>query len=224
MLDQPVVEARQLVRIEFRRRPAEMAEIEMLHQNVQRQIRLDRLRGAEMGEQAVDRHRLDAVLAEAGDGEAAEPLRQALAGRIRDQRRVSEARHRGAQRLKQLDLDRGVGDVVLAPDDVGDRQVDVVDHSGQRVDRPAVGPEEDRIGEVGRLEVHVASDLVVPVDAARLQHEAPMRHDGLREILLFRIRQAQRGAVIDRRLAGVDLRLPLQRQLLRRLEAGIEAA
>ncbi len=46
---------------------------------------------------------------------------------------MAERRHRPAERLEQGDLDAGVGDVILATDDVGHAEVDVVDHRRQGV-------------------------------------------------------------------------------------------
>ena len=58
-----------------------------------------------------------------------------------------------AKRLEDLDLHRGVGDVVFAADDMGDAEVDVVDHRGQRVEVAAVLARQHRIGERGAIDM-----------------------------------------------------------------------
>ena len=64
--------------------------------------------------------------------------------------------HRPAERLVDVDLTGRVGQMVVAPDDVGDAHVVVVDHDGQHIHRCAVGSHEDAIVEI----------LVGPGDAA----------------------------------------------------------
>ena len=55
-----------------------------------------------------------------------------------------------AQRLEDLDLRRGVGDVILAADDVGDGEVDIVDHRRQGVEEAPVLADQHRIGQGAR--------------------------------------------------------------------------
>ncbi len=94
-----------------------------------------------------DGHRLDAVLAQRGDGECAEALGQRLAV-LADQKAVVGERGRcGAQRFEQGDLYAGVGHVILAADDVRDGEVDVVDDAGERVEERSVGADQYGIGQ-----------------------------------------------------------------------------
>ena len=126
---------------------------------------------------------------------------------------------------KHLDLHGGVGDVVLAADDVGDAEIDVVDRRGQHVGEAAVGPHHDGIAHVVRLQLDPAAHQVVPDDLSRVQPKAPVRPAAFRlEAAAFVLAQVQRGAVIDRRPAARQLPLALVFQLLRRLVGRIEAA
>src|SRR5579859_6931936 len=104
----------------MRLRAAELLEIEFRDQRREVEPWLDRIRGAELREHAVDGHGLDAGLAQGREAQALHPLRERLAAFARDQREMREVRYRGAERLEDLDLEGGVGDVVLAPDHMGD--------------------------------------------------------------------------------------------------------
>ena len=73
-----------------------------------------------------------------------------------DQRDVRHHRHVPAQRLVDLGLARGVGEMVVAADDVGDAHVVVVDHDREHVGRRAVRAQQHEVVEV----------LVLPDDAA----------------------------------------------------------
>ena len=81
-----------------------------------------RFRRADQHRERGDRLRLEARLAQARQGEVAEPLRQPLPARRGEQVVVAEDRRAAAQSLEDLDLHRRVGDVVLAADHVGDRR------------------------------------------------------------------------------------------------------
>ncbi len=87
----------------------------------------------------------------------------------------AKVRHRAAQRLEDLDLRAGVGDVVLAADHMGDAEVDVVDHRGQRVEIGAVGADQHRVGHRGGVDRLRALDEVVELHRAAVELEAPMR-------------------------------------------------
>ena len=68
-----------------------------------------------------------------GDAERAEALGQ-LALAAGQQRFVREGRERRAERGEHLDLGRGVGDMILAAQHMGDAHVDIVDHRGEHVE------------------------------------------------------------------------------------------
>jgi hypothetical protein len=63
------------------------------------------------------------------------PLRQFLAIVTENHRQVRVKRHLRAQRLQDVDLARRVVDVVVAPDDVADAHVPVVDDDAEVVGR-----------------------------------------------------------------------------------------
>ena len=100
-------------------------------------------------------------------------------------------------RLVDLGLARGVGQVIVAADDVGDAHVVVVDDDGEHVGRIAVGAQEDEIVEVLVLPDDAALDLVVDDGLAGLRRlEADDRlHAGRR---LRRIAVAPGAVIADR--------------------------
>src|SRR3546814_4775402 len=67
------------------------------------------------------RSRLDALLAQRGEGQAADPFRKVVPRRVGQQRQMREARHGEAECGEELYLHRRIGDVVLAPDHMADR-------------------------------------------------------------------------------------------------------
>ena len=78
-----------------------------------------------------------------------------------DQRDVRPDRRVPAERLIDLGLAGGVGQVVVAADDVGHAHVVVVDDDGEHVGRVAVGSQEHEVVEVLVGEGHLALHLVV---------------------------------------------------------------
>ena len=77
-----------------------------------------------------------------------------LAGAVglEDEGDVGVGRQRRAEGAEELDVLRGVGEVVLAADDVGDAHRDVVDHVDEVEDRLAVGAEEDEVAVLRALD------------------------------------------------------------------------
>ena len=130
-----------------------------------------------------------------------------------------------AERLEELDLRRGVGDMVLAADNMGDAEIDVVDHARQRVEIGTVFAHQDGVGQRSGVDMLAPAHEIVPHDIALLELEAPM---GLASLCFERgailICELQRGAVIDRRLAAGELALALQLELFGRLVGRIEPA
>ncbi len=70
-------------------------------------------------------------------------------------------RHLPAERVVDLGLPRSVGEMVVAPDDVGHAHIVIVDHHRQHVCRRAVGTQEHEIVEVLVLPYHAALNLIV---------------------------------------------------------------
>ncbi len=64
---------------------------------------------------------------------------------------MGKTRWNGAKGFEYLDLHRRIGDVVLAPHHIAHAEIDVVQNRGQRVEKGAVGPHQDGIGEAGRV-------------------------------------------------------------------------
>jgi hypothetical protein len=77
--------------------------------------------------------------------QVAEALRQPLPVHGGEQVVVAEGRCRRTERREELDLHRRVGDVILAPDDVGHAERGVVRHRGQGVKVGAVLADQHRV-------------------------------------------------------------------------------
>ena len=97
-------------------------------------------------------------------------------------------------------------------------ELDVVDDRGQRVQIAAVGAHQHRVRERAAVDVRRAAHEVGPCDGAVVEAEAPMRAPPLRlERRLLLRREAQRGAVVDRRQAAGELALAPELELVRGL-------
>src|SRR5690606_10768161 len=72
----------------------------------------------------------------------------------------------GAERLAEEQHLRSGVHQVFAPDDVGDRHVDVVDRVGEEEHRHAVRTDDDEVLEVTVLELDASADDVVPAGDA----------------------------------------------------------
>ena len=108
-----------------------------------------------------------------------------------------------AQSLEDLDLDGRVGHVVLAPDDVGDREVHIVDDGRQSVKVRSVLADQHRVRQGCTIDVALAADEVVPGDGLLIELEAPMRTPPLRVVAGFYLGGQRQGCtVIDRRQAA----------------------
>ena len=98
-----------------------------------------------------DAHRAIGIRAE-----RAVPLGQLRPVRAVDQRYVSPDRRVPAHRLVDDGLARRVGQMVVAPDDVSDGHVVVVDDDGEHVCRRSVGTKDDEVVEVRVREADLA--------------------------------------------------------------------
>ena len=87
---------------------------------------------------AREREGLDSVLAQTLDGKRPDALGQRLALGADQEAMMAEGGRCCCQRFEQLDLRRGIDDVVLAANDMGNAEVDVVDNARQRVEIAAV--------------------------------------------------------------------------------------
>ena len=179
---------------------------------------LDRLRGAEAGEQRQQGERLDPRLAQGVDPGRAEALGQLAFGRD-EQGFVGEVRRRAAERFEHLDLGRAVRDMVLAADDVGDGEVEVVDHAGEQIEPAAVGAADDGVADQRRVELLVAADEVVPLDRRGVvEAEAPVRGDAFGDGRVGGL------ALIDRRQAAAEQHLAAEVEFFGGFVAGVDAA
>jgi hypothetical protein len=95
------------------------------------------------------------------DPERAVAFRQFRAVASMDQRDVGHARNGPFHRVIDLLLAGGIDQVIVAPDNVGDAHVVVIDHHRQHVGRVAVTAQQYEIVEVLVLPDHAALDLVL---------------------------------------------------------------
>ena len=91
-------------------------------------------------------------------------LGELLAVGAQDHGDVGERGHGRAESLIDHDLTRGVGQVVVAADDMGDLHHGVVDDGREVVRGRAVGAEDDKVVELLGVEGHLAVDGVVDDD------------------------------------------------------------
>src|SRR5262249_32615013 len=118
-----------------------------------REVRLDRIGGADLCDIGCKCERLDAVFTQCTQRKGSNPLRDDIAAGGDEQRIVRELRYVCAERLEDLDLWRGVGDVILTANDVRDSKLDVVDDRRQRVEETTVLPDQYGIGQRARIDL-----------------------------------------------------------------------
>ena len=88
---------------------------------------------------------------------------------------MAKVGHSSGESLKNLNLHRRVGDVILAADDMGDAELGVVDHRGECIEIGPVLAPEDRIGQRRAVDMALAPHHIVPTHYFRLKLETPMR-------------------------------------------------
>ena len=138
---------------------------------------------------------------------------------------MREDRRAAVQRLEDLDLRRGVDDVILAADHMADAEVDVVHDAGERVEELSVGADQHRVRQGRGVDGDVAAHAVHPAHHAVIEPEAPVRPPSLGfQPRPVRRAQRQRGAVIDGRQAARPLTGAAALKLFWRLVGGVEAA
>ena len=93
-------------------------------------------------------------------------LGELLAVGAQDHGDVGERGHGRAEGLVDHDLARGIGQMVVAANDVGDLHHGVVDDGRKVIRRRAIGAEDDKVVELLGVEGHLAVDGVVDTDVA----------------------------------------------------------
>src|SRR5690606_3509388 len=96
------------------------------------------------------------------DADRTVPLRQLFAVGPEDHGHVAVHRRLRAKRAQNVDLTRGVVDVVVAADHMGDTHVPVVDHHTEIVGGRAVGARNDQVVELAVVKADRALDQIVP--------------------------------------------------------------
>ena len=111
--------------------------------------------------------------------------------------------------------------MVFAAQHVGHPHREIVDRAGEHVEPAAVGAADDRIGQLGGIELLRPADAVVPADGfAVVELEPPVRGDALGLLGALRVAQFQRAAIVDRRQTPPEADLALQLEFLLRLVTG----
>ena len=154
----------------------------------------------EVVEQRLGRVTLAAQLGDRGRTLALRELR----ARLRHQQRgVREPRLAQAERVEQRDLARGVGQVVLAPDDVRDLHQRVVHGSGELVGGRAVGAHDHEVLDGADRDAHVAAGRVVHHDVVGRRAEVDGAVLAVRAAL---VHQAVGVLQVDRHALGLPVR------------------
>ena len=146
--DVVAVETFELGEIEPRRRAADLRQVERRDHLLGRDDLLVAMAPAEPDQIIAQRRRQIAHGAIGVDAERTVALRQFRAVGAVDQRDMRHYRHRPAERVVDLFLPGGVGQMIVAADDMGHAHVVVVDDDRQLVGRRAVGAQQDEVVEV----------------------------------------------------------------------------
>ncbi len=102
---------------------------------------------------------------------------------------------------------------------MGHAHLGVIDDRGQRVQYLPIAADQHRITDRCRIDRDIAQDAIEPFDTLMIQPEPPHPGPALgAQSIALGLGQIQRGAVIDRRFAHVQLFLALEIQFHRRLE------
>ena len=139
-----------------------------------------------------------------------------------DQGNVGHAWNVPVERIVDLLLTRGVDQMVVAANDVGDAHVVIVDHDGEHIGRIAVATQQHEVVEVLVLPDYAALDLVLNHGFAGLRRLQPDR--GLHADRRFRGIAIAPQAVIEARAALGARFLAHRRKFLRRRIAAIGLA
>ena len=220
------VQRQQLVRVEARGGFRDIRQV-VAGREIRRHARHRIHAGAQREQVANQRRRLHPVAPQLAQADAAGALRQRPAIGIRQQRQMGEAHaaRMPAECRQDIQLDRRVGHMILAPDHIGDPGLEVIDDGGEGIEEAAIGTDQDRVRQARQLHLARAQHAVAPFHRIMGQLEAPMRllaiGDGAVQLVLGHL---QRGAVVDRRLALAAALFALELQLLLGLEAGVEPA
>src|SRR5206468_2581579 len=119
-------------------------------------------RPAEQGQVVDQRLGQDPLGAELLHGDGAQALGELAAVQADQQRQVGETGRDGtAERGEQVELAGGGGEQVVAPDDVGDAHLHVVEGGGEQVGGDAAGAQDHEVGQGGVVERDRAADQVV---------------------------------------------------------------
>ena len=138
---------------------------------------------------------------------------------------MREARRAITQRIEYLNLRGGVGDVILASDHIRNAEVNIVAHAAQRIKKPAILANQNRVRDRSTIDCCLAPDAVNPAGTDLVQPETPVRLAalGLKGGAIL-VAQGEGGAVIDGGASGLKLCLALEAKFCCRLIGRIEPA
>ncbi|MCY1225924.1 hypothetical protein D9M72_381360 [compost metagenome] len=201
-----VIQPGQLFRVVLRRRLAQVLEVEPLDELLARED-LGIAMGPAQARQVIQ-HGFGQVafVAVAGHGHGAVALAHLLALLVQHGRQVCVDRRGAAERADDVDLARGVVDVVVAADHVRDLHVEVVHHHAEVIGRGAVRARDHQVVELVVGDLDAALDRVVPhYAAADRVLEADHRIDARRRLGQDLARLGTPEAVVARLLAALAL-------------------
>jgi hypothetical protein len=212
----------ELLAVEDRRRGVEpFARKELRHLLPGQDFAIVTRAPAEQSQIVVERLGEVSLGAEFLDRGGPETLGQPLLVGAQDERQVPEDGHRPPQRLEERNVLRGVRQVILAAQHVGDAHVDVVADHRHVVGRGSVGAQENEVVEGVRWKIHRSAHQIleanVTVGHAEAHHKPPA---GRQPLLDLSRGQALAGA----RVAEGDAALLSRRSLRLELLGGAETA
>ncbi len=160
-LDVVLIEPKELFRVERGGRTVDIVDVEQLDHLVHREDLLIAVRPAQAHQVVEQRLRQVALLAILHDAHRPVALGQALAVVAEDHRHVGVLGRLGPQGPQDIDLARGVVQVIVAANHVGDPHIEIVHDHSQVVSGAAVGAQQDQIVELGVVVHHPAADHVL---------------------------------------------------------------
>ncbi len=126
---------------------------------------------------------------------------------------------------EDLHLCPGIGHMILAPQHMGDPEINIVHHAGQRVEIRAVAAHQDRVGEALCIHLDRPQKQIIKLDHFRVEFETPMRRPTFRFKSGYFVRcEAEGCPVVDGWLLAGKLALALFVQLIGRFVTRIETA
>src|SRR5215204_6062328 len=147
---------------------------------------------------------------------------EALLVTAENQRHMRKPRDRCAERLKQQNVLRRVGDVVVAANDIGNSHLNIVHDDREVIGRIVVRPEDYEVFDIGAVELDPAVHRVIECGASRGHLEANRsRRRGILELAHLIGGESEARAVVLPGLTKLLGAFALLTKPLRAAEAGV---